>query len=39
MQNAVEKLVPDSFLKNQNGVYLRFNSLQFYAVCFYCMLS
>ena len=39
IQNAVEKLVPDSSLKNQNWVYLWFNSLQFYAVCFYCILA
>ena len=36
-QNAVDKLVPDHFLKNWNWAYLRINSLTFYTVCFYCM--
>ena len=35
----VEKLFPDSFLKSQNWVYLRINSLKFYEVCFYCILN
>ena len=35
----VEKLFPDSFLKNQNWEYLWINSLKFYAVCFYCISS
>ena len=39
MQNVVEKLVPDPFLKNENCAYLWINSLNFYAVCFYCMPS
>ena len=38
-QNVVEKLFPDSFLKNQNWLYLWINSLKFYTVCFYCMIS
>ena len=37
--NVVEKLFPDPFLKNQKWVYLWINGLQFYTVCFYCMLS
>ena len=36
-QNVVEKLFPESFLKNQNWVYLWIDSLKFYTVCFYCM--
>ena len=38
-QNAVEKLFPDFFLKNQNPVYLWMNNLRFYTVCFYGMTS
>ena len=38
-QNMVEKLVPDPFLKNQNGTYLWIKILKFYIVCFYCMPS
>ena len=38
-QNVVEKLFPDPFLKNQNWANLCVNSLKFYSVCFYCMLS
>ena len=37
--NGVEKLFPDSFLKNQNWAYLWINCLKFYTVCFYCMPS
>ena len=33
------KLFPDSFLENENWVYLWINSVKFYKVCFYCMLS
>ena len=33
----VEKLVPNSFLKNQSWVFLLINSVKFYAVCFDCM--
>ena len=36
-QNVVERLFPESFLKNQNWVYLWIDSLKFYTVCFYCM--
>ena len=36
-QNVAEKLFPESFLKNQNWVYLWIDSLKFYTVCFYCM--
>ena len=36
-QNVVEKLFPDSFLRNQIWAYLWINSLKFWAVCFYCM--
>ena len=38
MQNVVEKLFPDSFLKNQNLAYMRINSLKFYTIIFYWML-
>ena len=38
-QNAVEKLFPDHFLKNQNCEYLWINILKFYAACLYCMPS
>ena len=34
-----EKLVPDPFLKYYNWAYLWLNSLKFYTVCFYYMLS
>ena len=30
---------PRHFLKNQNRAYLWINSLKFYIVCFYCMVS
>ena len=36
-KNMVEKPVPGPFLKNQNWVYLRINSLKFSTVCFYCL--
>ena len=36
---VVEKLVPDPFLKTENWAYLWINSLKFYIVCFYCILS
>ena len=36
-QNVVEKLVPESFIKNQNWAYIWINSLKCYKVCFYCM--
>ena len=39
MQNAVKKLFSGIFLTDQNGVYLRINSLKFYTVYFYCMTS
>ena len=39
IQNVVEKLVPDPFLKNWNWADLWINSLKFYAVCFYFMPS
>ena len=39
VQNVEEKLVPDSFLKNQNLPYLWINSLDFHTVCFYYMLK
>ena len=38
MQNVVEKLFPDPFLKKEIWVYLWINSLKFYTVSFYCML-
>ena len=33
-QNVVEKLVPETFLKNQNRAYFWIKSLKFYIVCF-----
>ena len=36
-QNVVEKLFPDSLLKNQDRAYLWSNSLKFNTVCFNCM--
>ena len=33
----MEKLFPDSFLRNQNWAYLWISILKFYTVCFYCM--
>ena len=36
-KNVVEKVFPETFLKNQNWTYLWINSLNLYAVCFYCM--
>ena len=36
IQNVLEKLVSDPFLKNQYCTYLWFRSLKFYIVCFYC---
>ena len=35
----VKKLVPDPFLKSENGAYLWINSLKFHTVCFSCMAS
>ena len=32
IQNVVEKLVPDPFLKNQNWAYLWINSLVLYSL-------
>ena len=37
-RNVVEELFSDPFSKNQNWVHLRINSLNFYKVCFYCVL-
>ena len=37
--NVVEKIIPDSFLNNQNWAYVWINILKFYIVCFYCMSS
>ena len=37
-QNLVEKLFPDSFLKNQIWLYLWIISLKIYIICYYCML-
>ena len=39
MQNVVEKLVPDPFLKNEDWAYLCINSLKFYTVSFHCIAS
>ena len=36
-QNVAEKLVPESFIKNQNLGYLWINGLKCFEVCFYCM--
>ena len=33
-QNVVEKLVPETFLKNQNRAYFWIKSLKLYIVCF-----
>ena len=33
----VEKLVPCSFLRNQNWAYIWINSLKCFTVCFYCI--
>ena len=38
-QNVVEELFPEPVLKNYNWAYLWINSLKFYTVCFYCILS
>ena len=35
----IEDLVPDPSLKNKNWAYLWIDSLKFYTVCFYPMLS
>ena len=35
----VEKLFPDTFLKNYNWAYLWISSLKFHTVCFYCVPS
>ena len=37
--NVVEKLLPDSFLKNWNWAYLWINNVKFYTICFYCVPS
>ena len=34
-----EKLFPDHFLKSPNSAQIYINSLKFYTVCFYIMLS
>ena len=39
IQNVVEKLVPDPFLKNENWAYLWINWLNFQIVFFYCVPS
>ena len=39
LQNVLEKVVPDTFLKNQNWAYLWINSPMYYTVYFYCMPS
>ena len=38
-QSVVEKLSPDTFLKNQHWAYLWINILKFYIFCFYCFQS
>ena len=38
-QNALDKLFPDPFMKNQDWEYLWVDSLKFNTVCFYCMPS
>ena len=38
-QNVLEELFPDPFLKIKTCTYLWINSLKFYTVCFYFMLS
>ena len=37
IQNMMEKLFPDLFLKNQNWAYVLINSVKFYTVYFYCI--
>ena len=37
IQNVMEKLFPDLFLKNQNWAYVLINSVKFYTVYFYCI--
>ena len=39
MQNVVEKLVSDPFLKNEDWAYLCINSLKFSIVSFHCIAS
>ena len=39
IQNVMEKLVPDPFLKHLNWACLWINSLRFYTICFYCLPS
>ena len=39
IQNVLEKLFLDPVLNNQSWTYLWINSLKFYTVCFYCILS
>ena len=38
-QNMLDKLVPEPFLKVENWAYLWINSLNFYALSFYCIPS
>ena len=38
-ENVVDKLFPDSFLKNQNWAYLWSNILNLYTFCFNCLPS
>ena len=38
-QNAVEKLFPDTFLKNEKCAYFWLNSRKYFTVCFYFMAS
>ena len=38
-QNVAEKIFPDAFLKRWNCAYLLINTLKFYTVSFYCILS
>ena len=35
----MEKLVPDPILKNEHWAFLWINSLNFFTVCFYCVVS
>ena len=39
IQNVVDKLFADSFLKNEDWAHLWINSLKFYTVCIDCMPS
>ena len=39
LENVIEKLVPDTFLKSQKWTYLWINNLKFYTVSICCIPS